>query len=330
MNESNIQQNTDKPGDEIDIFEFSSRIWAAFIKFLINVKDLIVSIIIFLIRKSLWIVTFAVIGMILGYVFCNLSKISYVSSIEGDTGGVNNSTGIDHINKLYLLRSKPLLLAKQLGMSEEQTKAINYIKACYGIDVNRDGKPDYVDYKDTYNPKDTTQRRIPSFVHIRISVFDESILPVLRKNLLQYIENNAYVQVLHKIDREQKEALITELDKEIAKIEELQAARIKKEAATSVEMGRILLQGNEPEPKLFYQDILSLYNQKQSIKRDLEISDEIIVVVHDLTPLGEEERSVLKYVAIFGGLMAVIGLFSALCWQYRKRIWYLIWENSAK
>jgi hypothetical protein len=268
--------------------------------------------------------------MILGYIFCNLSNISYVSSIEGETGGINNSIVIDHINKLYLLRSKPLLLAKQLGMSEEQAKEISYIKACYGIDVNRDGKPDYVDFKETYNPKDTMQRRVPSFVHIRISVYNESILPALRKNLLQYIQNNAYIQILHNIDREQKEALMVELDKEIAKIEELQAARIKRESASSVEMGRILLQGNEPEPKLFYQDILSLYNQKQSIKRTLEISDEIIVVVHDITPLGEEERSVLKYIVILGGAMAVLGLFSALCWQYRKRIWSLILDDSSK
>ena len=329
MSETNIPQNTGNHNDEIDIFEFCSRMWAAFKNFLINIKDLIVSIIIFLIRKSLWIITFALFGMILGYVFYNLSKKGYISSIEGETGGIDNTVVIDHINKLDQLKGKPSLLANYLGMGIEQVKAINYIKACYGIDINRNGKWDYVDYKKTYNPKDTTQRRVPSFVHIRISVNDESILPALRKCLLQYINNNAYIQVLYKIDREQKLALIDELDKEIKKIAELQEARIRKEAS-NVELGQLTLQLNEPETKLFYTDILSLYNQKQSIKKNLEISDEIITVVQDLTPLDQEERSVLKYIAILGGAMAVLGIFCALCWQYRKRIWELIREDAGR
>ena len=309
MNESNIPQNTSRPNDEIDIFEFCSRMWVAFKNFLINIKDLIVSFIIFLIRKSLWIVTFALFGMILGYVFHSLSTKDYISSIEGETGGIDNTVVIDHINKLDQLKGKPSLLANYLGMDIEQVEAINYIKACYGIDVNRDGKLDFIDLKNTYNPKDTMQRRVPSFVHIRISVNDESILPTLRRSLFQYINNNTYIQALYRIDRDQKLDLIKELDKEIEKIAKLQEARIKKEANT-VNIGQGLVVGTDSETKLFYEDILSLYRQKQYIQRNLEISDEIITVVQDLTSLGFEERSVLKVIASLGGLMAVLG-FSA-------------------
>jgi len=329
MNESNIPQNTGRPNDEIDIFEFCSRMWAAFKNFLINIRDAIISFIIFLIRKSLWIVAFALFGMILGYVFHSFLTKGYISSIEGDTGGIDNTVVIDHINKLDQLKGKPELMANYLGMTIEQVKAINYIKACYGIDVNRDGKWDFIDLKKSYNPKDTMQIRIPSFVHIRISVNDESILPTLRKSLLQYINNNTYIQVLYKIDREQKEALIEEVDKEIEKIVKLQEARIRKEANT-VDVGQVVVMGNEAETKLYYQDILSLHERRQHIKRKLEISDEIIVVVQDLTPLGFEERSAIKVIATLGGFMAIMGIFSSLCWQYRRRIWELIREDAGK
>jgi len=329
MNELNNQQNTGRPNDEIDIFEFCSRMWSAFKNFLINIKDLIVTIIIFLLRKSLWIITFILLGLILGYVFHSFSAKGYISSIEGETGGIDNTVVIDHINKLNQTKNKPSLMANYLGMSIDQVKEINYIKACYGIDINKDGKWDFIDLKNTYNPKDTMQHRVRSFVHIRISVNDEIILPDLRKSLLQYINNNAYIQVLFKIDRDQKLALIDELDKEIEKITKLQEARIKKEAMT-IDMGRVLVAGTEPETKLFYEDILKLYREKQYIQRNLEVSDEIITVVQDLTPLGFEERSAIKFTAIFGGIMAVLGVFCALCWQYRKRIWELIREDTGK
>ena len=340
MNESNLQQNTGKASDEIDIFEFSSRMWTAFIKFLVSIKNLIISIIIFLIRKSLWIVSFGLAGVLIGILFYGISRPFYSSSLEGTTGGiydidakqyiggVDNTAVIDHINKLDKAVSKPQVLANYLGMSVEQAKEIRSIKAYYGIDVDKDMKPDYVDEKETYNPKDTNQIRVPSFVHIKVSVYDESIFSELRRGILRYINSNAYIQKLHEIDRLQKEEMINELEKEIKTIEEIQQARIRKES--SIDQGSFVVLGNEPEPKLFYGDILYLRSRIQLLDRNLKISDEIVVIVQDFTPLEQEERTIVVVVGVFGAIMVIIGIFCALLWQYRKRIWELISENSAK
>ena len=322
-----MQQNTVRPNDEIDIFEFSSRMWAAFTNFLVGIKDLIVSIIIFLIRKSLWIVSFALIGAILGVVLHRVSRPYYSSSLEGTTGGIENSVVIDHINKLNLVTSKPDLLANYLGINVEDAKAIHSIKAFYGIDINKDWKVDYVDFKNTYNPKDTNQIRVPSFIHVKVSVYDENILPVLRKGLFQYIKTNTYVQELFKIDTFQKRQFIKELESEIYKIDSLQRAKIRKELMP--DKGNTLVLDNRQEFRLFHEDILSLYARKQRLEKELDISDEIIIIVQDFTPLQLEEP-VFKYVTLFGGSMAILGIFCALLWQYRKRIWELIREDSTK
>ena len=340
MSESNIQQNTGKPNDEIDIFEFSLRIWKAFVNFLIGIRDFFVSILIFFIRKSLWIVSFGIAGMLLGFMLYEISRPFYTSVLEGNTGGfydiderkftggVDNSVVIDHINRLNRVTGKPSLLANYLGISIEQAKEIRSIKAYYGIDVNKDMKPDYVDEKETYNPKDSSQIRVPSFVHIKVAVFDENIFPELRRGLLRYINNNTYIQELFRIDRQQKEKMILEIDKEIKNIDNLQEARIRKES--SIEQGTTFVVVNEPEPKLFYRDVLSLQRRKQLLEKNLELSDEVIVIVHDFTPLQQEERTVSKYVGILGASMAVLGFFCALLWHYRKRIWELIREDSSK
>jgi len=329
MNEPSIQQNIGNPKDEIDIFEFCSRMWMAFKSFLVSIKDLIVSIIVFLIRKSLWIALFTFAGMILGIIFYAVSKPAFVTSLEGDTGAVNNSVVIDHINKLNLLMGKPALLANYLGIGIEQAKKIRSIKAFYGIDINRDGMPDYVDFKDTYNPKDTMQNRVQRFVHIRITMYDESLLPEFRKALFRYINNNSYILNLHRIDREQNEALLIEIENEIRKIDTLQRTRIRKESASDRREMTIHV-NNEPEIKLFYQDVLTLYSQKQSIEKNLEMFKEPIVIVQDFASLEQEERPIIKLIAILGGLMAVLGIFCSLCWQYRKSIWTLIREDTTK
>jgi len=327
MSESNIQQNMGKPNDEIDIFEFSIRIWKAFINFLIGVRDFFISIIIFLIRKSLWIILFAGAGLMLGKLFYGVSKPVYSSSLEGNTGGLDNTVVIDHVNKLNQLSGKPALLAGYLNISEEQAKAINSVKAYYGIDINKDEKPDFVDFKETYNPKDTNQIRVPSYIYLKVTVYDETILPILRKSVLQYINNSPYLQELFKISRRHKAEMIQEITTEIAKIDSLQRSRFRK--GINAETLQMFYLNNEPGLQLFHYDVLNLYARKQALERELEISDEIITVVQDFMPLSQEVTSASEYMLIFSGSMAVVGIFCALLWQYRKRLWALIKEDSS-
>ena len=326
MSESNIQQNVGKPNDEIDIFEFSIRIWKALMNFLIGIGNLILSIIIFLIRKSLWIISFAITGMLLGFLLYGISKPAYSSLMEGYTSGLDNVVVIDHIKKLSKLGGKPDLLANYLHITEEQAKEIKSVKAYFGIDINKDGRPDYIDYKENYNPKDTNQIRVPSYIYLQVSVYDENIFGDLRKGLLQYINSNTYLKDMFRIDTLQKRQLINEIDIEIQKIDSLQRSRFRKDMYPP--NTNMLIMGTEPELKLFHEEKLNLFSRRQRLVRDIEISDEIIVIVHDFTPLSEEENPVLLYVLIFGGAMAAMGIFCALLWQHRKRIWELIKEDS--
>jgi len=328
MSESNIQQNKGKPNDEIDIFEFSIRISNAFKNFLIGIKDYFISFIIFLIRKSLWISSFAVAGVLLGYLLYGISKPSYSSLMEGHTSGLDNTVVIDHINKLSKLRGKPDLLANYLDITENQAKDIKSIKACYGIDINRDGKTDYIDYKEKYNPKDTNQMRVQSHIYLQVAVYNERIFNDLRQGLLQYIVSNKYLKELFKIDTIQKRQMINEIDIEILKIDSLQRSRFRKNMYPP--NTNMLFMGNEPEIKLFHEEKLSLFSRRQRLVRDIEISDEIIVIIHDFTPLAEEENPILVYILIFGGSMAILGIFCSLLWQHRKKIWALIREDTIK
>ena len=328
MNESNNQQNVGKQNDEIDIFEFCSRMWDTFKEFFTAVKELVLTFIIFTLRKTLWIASFALLGVIVGYTYSSLRKPYYTSMLEGNSGGVDNTVVIDHINRLFHMKNKPEILANTIGLSVEQAKQVNYIKAFYGIDVNRDTIPDFIDEFETFNPRDTTQKRVPSVFYIKVALYDEDILSVLRERLFQYINNNAYIQTLYDIDKKQKEELIDDIAKEIAKIDELHLVEINRRTA-NVEIGqRLYLTGAEPEIRLFYNDILNLRTKMQDLQKSLDLTDKPVVIVQDFIPAQFVEKTSLHYIVKMGLLMSLFGFFFATVWHYRKILWKLIVEDK--
>jgi len=327
MSELNIQQNATKSNDEIDIFEFCSRIWRTFSKLFSKLWAFAMYLIIITIRKTLWITSFALLGIIMGVAFSALKKTYYVSMLEGTSGGVDNTVVIDHINKLDQMVAKPEVLASYLGFSVEEAKQVRYVRAFYGIDVNRDGKPDFIDEHKKFNPRDTTQQRTPSVFYIKVALYDEDIMPKLRESLLKYINDNVFIQNLFEIDQRQKQEMIDQLEKELAKLDTIHLIALNQRA--SIEVGqRVFVMGSEPEIRLFYQDILDLYNRKQSMQRSREISDRPVIIVQDFTPSQFIEKGLMYYVIRFGIVMAIFGFFCSLAWQYRKTIWKLIIEDQ--
>ena len=324
MNEMNNQQNSGKINDEIDLFEFSYRIWNEFKNFLTVVRDFFTSIIIFLIRKSLWIVSFAIVGIICGYTVYNLSKQSYSSLLEGFTGCLDNGKVINQINKLSKLSDNPDLLADFLNLTVEQAEEVKSVNAYYGIKINGSNKTDFIDFDKKYNPLDTNQMRVPSYIYIQVSVYDKNVIPALRLGLLDYVKSNTYINEMFRVCRAHQQQIINQIDFEIQMIDSLQKFRLRRDIQPNTQL---VLMTMEPEFKLFHEEKLDLLSRKQQLEKELEVSEEIITIIHDFTPLALEDNPKSIYLMICGSVMAVIGIFSALLWQYRKRIWRLIIEN---
>ncbi|MDR1672938.1 MAG: hypothetical protein LBS09_05710 [Bacteroidales bacterium] len=291
---------------------------------------MLVSVLIFLIRKSLWIAIFAVIGMVFGFFWHSVTQSYYSSVLVANTGNINNDIMIDHVNKLSVLKNKPDILARHLGITEAEAKEVHSIKAFYGIDVNNDDVMDFVDYKGIYAPKsnaDTLMRRIPSYIYLKVSIYNEDIFPILRKGILQYLNSNTYIRELHNIRIKQKKEYIVELERERLMIDSLQ--RYQFTLSNSSRSVRDMLMMSSPEIKLFYNDQLKLYDQQQSIERDIELFKEPITIIQDFMALSVEDRPVTQLVLIFGIIAAFVGLFCALLWQYRRFIWRLIKEDRS-
>ncbi|MDR3094251.1 MAG: hypothetical protein LBU62_06400, partial [Bacteroidales bacterium] len=313
--ESSENQLKNDSSNEIDIFEFCSRLWNAFKFFLIQIKNIIVSIVIFLIRKSLWIVSFAIVGGIIGHTLYYATKQVYSSYLIAETGKIQSEIFVNHVNRLNKLGSKPEILSKYLNINKNDAEKISSIKAYYGIDVNKDKNVDYVDFNESYNPKDTNQRRVDDYLYLKVTVYDEDVFPKLQSGLIQYITNNTYIKRLFEVNMQQKNALISELNLEIKKIDSLQNYQMRQDRTNLKD----ILLTSKPEIKLFYGDLLFLYKQKQELERDTAIFKSPVAIIQNFTPLSIEDHPKLLLVIVAGLIGAVVGLVFALIWQYRKR-----------
>lgn len=323
---SNDQITKPQASDEIDLIELFNRIGNSIKKGVMWIIDRLQDFFLLLIRKSLWIVSFSIIGAIVGYTFFMATPRYYSSEMVAISNALNNTYVVSSINLLDDLfkGGNHSIAANYLDINKDEALQIKSIGAYYGIDVNKDGLADYVDYKGEYNPKDTSVRRLSNFFYIKLEVYSESIFGKARDGLRKYINKNNFVIENNQVRIAQSEELIKSIDLEIKKLDSLQKIQYfeipKSQKASNSQM--VVL--NEKEMKLYHEQILALRRQKLQLEKDLTINKEPITVVQDFTPLSKAENPVTKYLINWVAIFSLLGFIVSLLWQYRMAIIRLI------
>lgn len=320
------QTQMQKHSDEIDLLELFNRMGKAiknFIKWLISIIE---SFFLLLIRKSIWIISFSIIGGFVGYSFYNNTPRFYSSEMVARSNSMNNSVIVNSINLLNdLFENKNFTaLGNYLGTSPEEARKIKSIEAYYGIDLNKDKIADFIDYSNSYNPKDTTQKRLSDVFYLKINVFDETIFPNVRDGIKKYISTNPYILQNNNVRKEQTLSMIEEFQSEIKKLDSLQKVQYfevpKMQKGGNSQM--VIL--NEKESKLYHNEIIYLYNRKLTLEKELSLNPDPITVIQDFTQLSKAENPLIKFLKIWVIIFALFGLFSSLLWQFRTKIWTII------
>lgn len=323
---NNEVNNRPQPSDEIDLIQFFGRIWKSFKNAINWLIDLIGKFFILLIRKSLWIISFGIIGLIVAYVLFTISKRFYSSNMTAISNSVDNTYIVNSINLLNnLFKEKNYQTAADyLNIDVQKVSQIKSIEAFYMLDFNKDRIPDQIDYEKTFNPKDTSITRMNNFFVVRLEVFDEGIFENARDGIIKYINRNKFITENNEDRIRQNLALIETLKSEIKKIDSLQKVEYfelpQMQRASSNQM--VVL--NEKERKLYHDQKLALEKEKLKLEKELIINREPITIVQDFTPLSKAENPYSKYAIIFGLLFALLGFAFSLIWQYKKIIYNLI------
>lgn len=317
-----------RPSDEIDLFELFNRMGNGIKNFFNWILNLLKSFIFLLISKSVWIISFSIIGGIVAYLFFQNTSRFYSSEMVARSNSMNNSIIVNSINLLNSSLGNPSALVSYLGITQEQAKKIRSINAYYGIDINRDKIADIIDYDNTYNPKDTTLKRLPDIFYLKITVFDESIFPKVRDGIKNYIGNNPYILENNEVRKQQALSLIEEYKSEIRKLDSLQKIQYFEIPKVQKSGNGQIIVLNEKESKLYHNDKIALYDKQLKLEKELVLNPDPITVIQDFTLLSKAENPLIIFQKFWVFTFAIIGFFVAILWQYRVKIWKLIREKQ--
>jgi hypothetical protein len=302
---------------EIDLLEILSRIWKGLSKaFRVAI--------VFLIRKSLWLVGFVLIGGCVAFLFYKASDRYYTSTMMAQANVLTNNYVIDYVNQLGEIKD-PLVRARVLNTSIADSKHVAGINAFYGIDTNNDGVPDYIN-TETISRTDTSLRRVPRIFYVRVTVSEESIFSTISGRLIERLKSNPHLVEQNKVRVAQMHERIAELEGQYRMLDSLERYEyFNSERITQKSTGQIFVL-NEKLRQLYHEPLLSLRSSIMEIQQDLALRSEPITVIQDFSALSVADNPFMFYVKRWVTIFLLLGIIFLIIRHHWTTIWRLIKE----
>jgi len=330
INHKPCKMTTEKRNDEIDLIELFQKMGNGLINLANKFLNVLYTIFLFLIRRSILIGAIIIITLAFGYFQYKTSPRYYSSSLEAYSNAMSSIDMINYvnnINKLFLEDNNEGLQSK-LGLDPLLLEKIKGAKAFKVIDINKDGITDLVDYHDRYLTSDSVVSH-SRFV-IKVEVYSQTVFPLIQTKILNYIDQNQYIKDRNTLRKEQLSALIQKLDNEISSLDSLKKSEyFTKENRTKTQAGQILVM-NETETQLYHGQIMTLYREKQGFEETLTLRTDPITVIQDFSSLSVIENNLMSYFKFWGILGLVLSILLSIFIENLKGIKRIISDSRKK
>ncbi len=167
MSEKSTTKNSNE--GEIDLLDLFHRMGLTISRFLKAMGRAFMISLVFILRRWLPLGLSIIAGAVLSFILKSTSASFYTSDMTIKTNGTTAAEVIPYLNKLHTFCSdgNTAELALALSVKHESVFEINDISAYWIIDQNKDGIPDYVDYKNSHDVYDTTNIRMTDRLNIK-------------------------------------------------------------------------------------------------------------------------------------------------------------------
>ncbi|MDR2358521.1 MAG: hypothetical protein LBD87_01805 [Prevotellaceae bacterium] len=309
-------------GQEIDL-------WEILRKFGCWIAKIISAVFIFFFRKSIWLACFVFAGIAIGFLLYASHKPYYSSHMLVRANVADNFFYVNLINEELSLENirTPLEWVRKLTIPASIAKQIYSIRACYGVDINKDGLPDIIDEDHKYiSSRDSSKvaKILHGSFYINVWAYSHEVLPHIRQNLLNFINKNEYVQQ-HNVRRiEEINEQISYLNQQINRFDSLQRYEYfqKSDTKKAVGSGQLLVLNEIPQP-LYHGELIGLNNQVISRYTTLQLYSDPVTVVQEFAETFRRKNNFLFYVKPLAIYSFLVGLVFIIIWDYRKQLWKL-------
>jgi hypothetical protein len=328
-----IEQNTRGIKDnEIDLLDVLSQVWKGLSK-AVRVTS------VFLIRKSLWLAGFILLGACIAFIFYKNSQQYYTSTMIARANVLSNSYVIDYI-KQFLGTKDSLTFAHTLNIPVSAAKHILNCNAFFGIDTDGDGNVDYVDVNNSFrfDSKDTIKRKVPKIFYLKLTVAETSVFPVISEGLIAALKNNPHFVAQNEVRIAHLKEKITGLETQYRLLDSLERFDyFESEKLTKRNTGQVLVL-NEKERHLYHEPLIKLHDSILLYKQELALYSEPITVIRDFhAPSAADSRDfpalsvvnspLMHYMKTWMLAFFIMGVVFLIIRHHRTKIWKLIKEK---
>jgi hypothetical protein len=313
--ENNLTRND--AGQEIDLWDILQKFgrWGA--KFVLAFVTLLV-------KKSVWLVCFALAGLAAGSGLYFVSNPYYSANMCVQVNVADNFFYVTLINENLSPRNitDSRDLSQKLNIPENIAKQVRAIWACYGVDLNKDGFPDMVDEENKYffsNDSLKAAKVLHGLMYINVQVYSQEALSYLNQSIVEFINKNKYVQSHNARRIADAHEQISYLQQQVKWLDSLQQYEYfqKGYPLKNTRSGQFLI-WNEQQQSLYHSDLLSLNNEILSKYRTLELYSEPITILQDFVGMSRRKNNLMFYAKPLIVNFSLIGLIFLIIWDYRK------------
>ena len=313
---------TDNNNGEIDLVNIFNKIFSWFARLFKAIGIAIIKSIAFLYHNILIVTLSIVIGFVASYILKHAEKPLYKSEITFRNNSISNADMISHFNQLgnLVMGKNTSEVSSFLDITENESSDLVKLSAYWVIDINRDGVPDYVDYKNKHDPADTVNVRMSDRFVVEVSSLDPFNWVNIRNGLIKYAEShplagNANAQRIRRLNE-----LIERTNFDIRELDSLQKVKYFEETRSRMsEAGQIVLL-QEQQTQMFYRDIQSLMTQRQSYERELALYPGAVSVISDFLPSSTRVNTAFYYSKVAVPSALFLAIILLLLAKNRKRI----------
>lgn len=318
-----MSTNKETGNDEIDLLELFRRIGKTTGRWLSSLWRGILISLAFLIRRWLTLGLSIVIAVGFSYILKKSFTPYYASNLVIRSNSVSNADMIAYLNRLhtFCLEKNAPEIAIALSITGDQAKNLKDIEAFWVIDKNRDGTPDFIDYKNSFNVYDTVNTRMPDRIAIRARFSALNEIQILRKGLFSFVNMNTFYKHQNDLRLTQVDAMMVRLDYDIEQLDSLQKIKYFEETKNLFpeKTGQMIFL-QEQKTQLIYEDIHDLFRRRQLLEQEKNLYPDIITLLSDFTIPAKPYTGLLYYSKVTIPLFFGITLLLLIILANRKKL----------
>jgi hypothetical protein len=302
--------NKNVRNDEIDLLDLFRRMGNAFSRWGKALGRAFLISVVFLLKRWLPLGLSIAASIGISYILKNASTSFYTSDLVfrnnlalmdkrkmRDNSGTTSEI-ISKINQLHAFCSEinSSALSQALSTKPESVKNISDISAYWIIDENKDGIPDYVDYKGNHDVHDTTNIRMQDRLDVRVIIHSPQELNLVRDRIIKFIESDSLYQLRNRIRLIQNHELLARLNFDILQLDSLQKVKYFEETRNmKPSSGGQVVFMQEQKTQLVYTDIYLLYEKKQTLESEDDLYKGVVTVLSDFSFPTRRDNGVIYY-----------------------------------